>query len=176
MDTSTARIALTAALVAAFLAIETVRSYANARALRARGAIEPAGDVYGVMAAAYPLALFAPFLAAIRSGPATLPVWTVGVVLFLAAKALKFSAIHALGPRWTFRVLVIPGEPLVTSGPYRYLRHPNYVAVAGEIAGVAAMCGAPLIGTAALLGFGALMWRRIAIEERALGRSARRGV
>ncbi len=168
IEAPTARIALSALLVVAFLILETLRSRANERALRARGAIEPAGDLYGAMAAAYPLALLAPFASAIRSGPATAPVWAAGVVVFLAAKALKFWAIHALGPRWTFRVLVVPGEPLVTSGPYRYLRHPNYLAVAGEIVGVATMCAAPAIGTMALLGFGALMWRRITIEERAL--------
>ena len=164
---------LSALFVVAFLILETLRSRANERALRARGAIEPAGDVYTAMAAAYPLALFAPFTAAIRDGPATATVWAAGVVMFLAAKTLKFWAIHALGPRWTFRVLVVPGERLVTSGPYRYLRHPNYLAVAGELAGVATMCAAPAIGLAALLAFGALMWRRIAIEERALTSASR---
>jgi methyltransferase len=173
-DAPTVRIALSILMVAVFLVIETLRSRANERALRARGAIEPADDVYPAMLAAYPLALFAPFAAVIGDGPATAPVWAAGVAVFLAAKALKFWAIHALGPRWTFRVLVVPGERLVTSGPYRYLRHPNYLAVAGEIAGVATMCAAPAIGLAALVGFGALMWRRIAIEERALTSSSSR--
>jgi methyltransferase len=160
--------AASALLVVTFLIIETLRSYANERALRARGAIEPPGDVYQLMSAAYPLALLAPFASPLIAGPAPLPVWTAGVIIFLVAKALKFWAIHALGPRWTFRVLVLPGEPLVTSGPYRYVRHPNYLAVAGEIVGVATMCATPAIGAVALLGFGALMLRRIAIEERAL--------
>ncbi|MGH9329684.1 MAG: isoprenylcysteine carboxylmethyltransferase family protein [Vicinamibacterales bacterium] len=164
------------ALVVVFLLFETLRSRANGRALRARGAIEPTGDVYRAMFVAYPLALLAPFASAIRSGPATAPVWAAGVVLFLAAKGLKFWAIGALGPRWTFRVLVVPGEPLVTSGPYQYLRHPNYLAVAGEIVGAATMCAAPAIGAAALLGFGALMLRRIAIEERALTSSSSRWI
>jgi methyltransferase len=145
----------------------------NERALRARGAIEPPGDVYRAMSVAYPLALFAPFVAVMRSGPAALPIWAAGVIIFLTAKALKFWAIRALGPRWTFRVLVLPGDPLVTSGPYRYVRHPNYAAVAGEIVGVATMCAAPAIGTIALVAFGALMLRRIAIEEQALGSSTR---
>lgn len=174
-DASAARLVLSALLVAIFLAAETLRSYANEQTLRARGAIEPAGDVYRAMAAAYPLALFAPFASALRSGPAEVPVWAIGLVIFLAAKALKFWAIDALGQRWTFRVLVLPGEPLVTSGPYRFLRHPNYVAVAGEIVGAATMCATPAIGAVALVGFGALMWRRMAIEERALdlGRTPR---
>jgi methyltransferase len=165
----THRLALSAFLVTAFLVIETLRSYRNERALRARGASEPAGDVYRAMAAAYPLALFAPFASALRDGPASIPIWVAGLAAFLAAKSLKFWAIHSLGDRWTFRVLVVPGAALVTSGPYRFLRHPNYLAVAGEIAGVATMCAAPAIGIVALAGFGALMWRRIVIEERALG-------
>ena len=161
---------LSALLIAIFLIAEALRSRRNERALRARGAIEPAGDVYAAMTAAYPLALFTPFALALGRGPAPLPIWTTGLIIFLAAKAMKFWAIHALGPRWTFRVLVMPGEPLVTAGPYRYLRHPNYLAVAGEIVGVATMCAAPAVGAVALVGFGALMLRRIAIEERALGR------
>jgi methyltransferase len=173
MDTPIVRTILSGVAVLVLLLGETVLSYMNERALRVRGAIEPAGDVYGAMSVAYPLALFAPFVAVMRSGPATLPVWAAGVIIFIVAKALKFWAIRALGPRWTFRVLVLPGDPLVTSGPYRYVRHPNYVGVAGEIVGVATMCAAPVIGTVALLGFGGLMWRRITIEEQALASSSR---
>lgn len=174
MEASTLRTALSTLLVVVLLLIEALRSRANERALRARGAIEPPGDVYRAMSVAYPLALLAPFASAIRNGPATLPVWTAGVIIFLAAKGLKVWAIRALGLRWTFRVLVVPGEPLVTAGPYRYLRHPNYLAVAGEIVGAATMCAAPAIGAIALLAFGALLWRRIAIEERALTSSSSR--
>jgi methyltransferase len=166
------RTALSALLVLVFLILETLRSRANERALRARGAIEPTGDVYRAMFVAYPLALLAPFAAALATRPATTPVWAAGLGLFLAAKALKFWAIHALGWRWTFRVLVVPGEPLVTSGPYRYLRHPNYLAVLGEIAGAALMCAAPVTGAAGFLGFGSLMLRRMTIEERALTSSS----
>jgi methyltransferase len=65
-------------------------------------------------------------------------------------------------------VIVVPGDSLVASGPYRYLRHPNYVGVVGEFIGTALMTGAIVTGPLALLGFGALLWRRIAVEERAL--------
>jgi methyltransferase len=65
-------------------------------------------------------------------------------------------------------VLVVPGEPLVTSGPYRFLRHPNYVAVAGELIGMALMMAAPVTGTLAVAGFGRLMVRRMRVEERSL--------
>ena len=54
----------------------------------------------------------------------------------MAAKALKWWAILTLGRFWTFRVIVVPGATLVAGGPYRWLRHPNYVGVIGELVGV----------------------------------------
>ncbi|MFD3538961.1 isoprenylcysteine carboxyl methyltransferase family protein [Streptomyces sp. NPDC058662] len=60
----------------------------------------------------------------------------------VAAQGLRWWCVAALGPRWNTRVLVVPGLPLVAAGPYRYLRHPNYVAVVAE--GVAL----PLVHTA----------------------------
>ena len=92
-----------------------------------------------------------------------------GAIVFTAAKVLKYWAIATLGPRWTFRVLVPPGSARVTGGPYRLLRHPNYVAVAGELAGVALMAQAPISGPIAVVAFGALMMARVGVEERALG-------
>jgi methyltransferase len=86
------------------------------------------------------------------------------------SKALKISAISALGVRWTFRVLVLPGAPLVKTGPYRVVRHPNYIAILGELAGVALIVWAPITGVIAFVAFGALIRRRIRVEERELGR------
>jgi methyltransferase len=94
----------------------------------------------------------------------------VGLLVFGYAKALKIWAISALGVRWTYRVLVVPGAALVSHGPYAFIRHPNYVAVVGELAGMAMIVWSPGSGTLAVIGFGALMLRRIAIEDRALGR------
>jgi methyltransferase len=168
VSTDVVRTALSALVVIALLLVETRRSRRNEEALRALGAIEPADDVYRIMQIAYPLSLLSPFGVAAFAGPAATSVWTAGAGLFLAAKALKFWAIQSLGRCWTFRVLVVPGAPLVTSGPYRFMRHPNYVAVAGEIVGVSVMCGAPILGALCLVVFGALMLRRIAVEERAL--------
>jgi methyltransferase len=95
----------------------------------------------------------------------------VGLVVWTASKALKYAAIHALGERWTFKVLVLPGAPLVTTGPYAILRHPNYVAVVGELAGTALLAWAPVVGVAGVVLFGLLMRARVAVEERALGRA-----
>jgi methyltransferase len=101
---------------------------------------------------------------------------SAGVALFVSAKALKVWAIRSLGPRWTYRVLVRPGAPLVTAGPYAFLRHPNYVAVVGELIGMALMVHATVTGVLMTMFFMELLRRRIAAEERALGLASRPGI
>lgn len=148
---------------------EAVRSRTNERALRAAGATEPARDVYGVMQLVYPLCFLAMIAEAwMRGRTVSGPPFVPGLLLFLAAKALKYWAIATLGARWTFRVLVPPASTRIVAGPYRMVRHPNYIAVAGELAGMALMAQAQVAGVAALAAFGALMVARIRIEERAL--------
>ena len=160
----------TLAAVLAVMAGEAVLSAHNASVLRARGAVEPHGDVYRLMQWAYPLGFIAMALEGAARGPSPPPVMLAGLVVFGAAKALKAWAISSLGPRWSFRVLVPPGEPPVVRGPYRLISHPNYLAVAGEIVGVALIVGALVSGGVTVVGFGWLMLRRIAVEDRALGR------
>ncbi len=143
-------------------------SAARERALRVAGAYEPPGDVYAVMQLAYPLS----FLVMIGEGalrPVTFDAVTAaGVAVFLSAKALKYWAIATLGGRWTFRVLVPPGSSRTVRGPYRFVRHPNYVAVAGELAGAGLAMHAWYTIVPAVVFFGALMRRRVLVEERAL--------
>lgn len=147
---------------------ELTRSRRHERALRSRGAVEPEGDVYRWMAVAYPMIFVSMAVEGALLGPARDWALAAGFTIFVAAKLLKLWAIATLGLRWSYRVLVLPGEPLVTTGPYAYIRHPNYVAVFGEITGFAMMVGAPWTGIASLLLFGVLMRRRISIEENAL--------
>lgn len=156
--------------VLAVMAGEAVLSAHNASLLRARGAVEPPGDVYRTMQWAYPLGFVALAVEGAIAGPAAEPSLAAGILVFGLAKALKAWAISTLGPRWSFRVLVPPGEPPIVAGPYRFLRHPNYLAVCGEIAGAALLVGAVVTGVLFLAGFGVLMRRRIAVEDRALGR------
>ena len=157
-----------ASVVFAFLIVEAVRAAQNERAQRARGGIEPSGDVYRLMQIAYPGSFLAMlFEGIVRDGPPRTAM-LAGVGLFALAKALKWWAILSLGPSWTFRVIVVPGSPRVASGPYRWLRHPNYVAVAGEFVGSALMTGALVSGPVTLLVFGALLVKRMAVENRAL--------
>jgi len=155
------------------MAGEAVLSSYNERLLRARGAIEPEGDVIGSMRWAYPGAFVLMGIEGALTGPAPPNVLLGGLALFGFAKALKIWAMSSLGTRWSYRVLVVPGEPLVTAGPYRFIAHPNYLAVAGEIASVAAIVWAPVTGVLATIGFGWLMIARIRIEDKALGRSAK---
>lgn len=148
---------------------EAVRSSANERALRAAGAVEPRGDVYAVMQLAYPGCFLAMTVEAWWRSRALTPVVIAGMLIFILAKALKYWCIATLGSRWTFRVLVPPGSRRTLKGPYRVLRHPNYLAVAGELIGFAALAQAPIAGTVAVALFAALLLARIRVEERALG-------
>ena len=141
----------------------------NDRTLRARGAVEPPDDVYRIMRFAYPGAFLLIGLDALRHEWLSRDVVLLGLVLFGWAKALKFWVIRTLGSRWSFRVMVVPGLPLITGGPYRWVRHPNYVAVLGEIAAIAVTLSAPVSGAIAVLGFAWLLRKRILVEERALG-------
>ena len=131
-----------------------------------------------VMAVLYPAAFVAMVVeglwrASHAAGPDNGPNWFLsGVLLFVAGKALKYWAIRSLGPRWTFKVFVLPGRPLVTTGPYRYLAHPNYVGVVGELVGAAMMCGAPIAGVIGVLTFGAAMWKTRAVRSRRAPRCA----
>lgn len=152
------------------MAGEAALSAHNEAVLRARGAIEPPDDVYRTMRWAYPACFAAMAIEGAQAGPAPPNALAAGLAVFGLAKALKISAITALGVRWTFRVLVLPEAPLVATGPYRVLRHPNYVAIVGELVGVALIVWAPLMGLVSLVGFGWLMWKRIRVEDRALGR------
>jgi methyltransferase len=149
---------------------EAALSSSNERLLRGRGAVEPAGDVYKTMRWAYPACFVAMAVEGAATGPASREILTAGLAVFGLAKALKMWAISTLGTRWTFRILVVRNTPLVARGPYALVRHPNYVAVIGELIGMALIVSAPFTGALAVVGFGLLLRRRIAIEDRALGR------
>jgi methyltransferase len=150
------------------MVVEAARARSNEQAQLARGGVEAAGDVYKLMRFAYPLSFAAMLAEGAQRGTPTVGLAVAGSTLFAAAKALKWWAILTLGPFWTFRVIVVPGAALVAIGPYRWFRHPNYVAVVGELVAVALATGAFWSGAAAMTGFGLLLAKRIAVEEKAL--------
>ncbi len=149
---------------------ELAVSARNERRLRALGAREhPAGHfaLLLLVHVLFPIALAGEVL---TLGARPGPLWPVWLALFLAAHALRFASMRSLGERWHVRIWVVPGMPLVRRGPYRWLRHPNYLAVAVEL------IVAPLIFGAwrTSLGISALnlvaLGMRIRAENRALGR------
>jgi methyltransferase len=157
------------AVIVPFLIVETIRSGYNERQLRKQGAIEPAGDPWGPISVIYTGGFVAMMLEGLARGGATQQWMVAGLLVFTLGKLIKFWAVRTLGPRWSFRILVLPGAPLVTGGPYRYMTHPNYVGVFGEFVGSAVMLNAPVAGIVISLAFLYFLRKRIAVEERALG-------
>jgi methyltransferase len=90
------------------------------------------------------------------------------LALFVVLQALRAWVIASLGARWTTRIIVVPGAPLVRKGPYRWLRHPNYLVVGGEIAVLPLALGLPLYAAVCSLANAVLLWIRIRAESRAL--------
>jgi methyltransferase len=164
---------VTLAVIVGLMLAENRLSRANQAALERRGAITPDGDVWPWMAALYPLS-FALMGAegiwrAVVAPVATAANWFVaGVLVFVAAKAVKYWAIRTLAERWSFRVMILPGLPLIRYGPYRYLSHPNYVGVAGELIGTAMMMTAAISGPVMCAAFGVVLWGRVRFENRVL--------
>ncbi len=157
-------------LLAAERLVELRVSTRNARRLLAAGGVEAGRGHYPAM-----VVFHAAFLAACALEPLLLPrAWPAAASLAalaaaLLAQGLRWWAVASLGGRWTTRVVVLPGAPPATGGPYRWLAHPNYLAVALELAAVPLIGGAVLTAAAATLGNAALMAVRIPAEERALG-------
>jgi methyltransferase len=151
-------------LVAIQRLLELAWARRNTRRLLAEGARE-------VGAAHYPLflVLHASWLAAIA---VTVP-WTrtpnvVLVALFLLLQAMRVWVVVSLGRYWTTRILTRDDAPLVRRGPYRWIRHPNYLVVAGEIAVLPAAFGAWAVAGIWSVLNALLLFHRIRIENAAL--------
>jgi methyltransferase len=98
--------------------------------------------------------------------------WPVLAAVAVAAEGLRWWAIASLGPRWTTRVFALPGQPLVTAGPYRWLSHPNYLAVAALTLALPLVFGA---WRAAVLGLTLYLFTlalRLPAERRAMALAA----
>jgi methyltransferase len=100
--------------------------------------------------------------------------WTA-LAIVIASQSLRWWCIASLGRQWNTRVIVVPGLPLVSRGPYRRLRHPNYVAVVLEGAALPLVHSAWATAAVFTLLNAALLARRIQVEERALATVAGEG-
>lgn len=155
-------------LVIAQRLLELAHARANTRRLLARGAVEVGAAHYPLFVllhAAWLLSLIAtvPWMAEPHPAP------LVGFGLLMGARVWVMVS---LGPYWTTRILTLPGAPLVRNGPYRWLRHPNYWVVSGEVALLPLAFDA--VGVAVVFSAlnGGLLAYRIAIEEKALSSRA----
>jgi methyltransferase len=157
-------------LVAAERLVELVVARRNAAWSLARGGTEHGRGHYPPMVLLHKALLVGCLVEpAVMARPFVPALGVPMLLLVVAAQALRWWCIASLGPRWNTRVIVVPGLPLVTRGPYRWLRHPNYLAVVVEGAAL------PLVHSAWLTAgaFTALnLWLlgvRIRCEEAALG-------
>ena len=162
--------ALLAALVVQRLA-ELRLASRNTRALLAAGGREHDERGYHafvVLHALFIAGLVAEFTLAPWAGDVH-PLLTGGLLLlFLGAQALRYWAIRTLGVRWTTRIVTIPGAAPVRDGPYRYVRHPNYLAVVVELLVIPLAFGLPVTAVVATAANAVLLARRIRLEEEAL--------
>lgn len=96
------------------------------------------------------------------------PWWPLWLLILILAQALRIWAIVSLGRFWNTRIIVVPGRMPVLKGPYRFLRHPNYVVVVTEICVIPVLCGAYLTAIVFSAANALVLYLRIREEERAL--------
>ncbi len=151
------------ALVTAQRLAELRLAKRNTRRLLERGAVEHARSHYPLV-----VAVHAAWLAALWWWAPGRPINVALLALFLLLQLARLWIIGTLGERWTTRIIVLPGAPLVRNGPYRFVSHPNYVVVAAEIAVLPLVFGLWEVALAFSLLNAAVLAVRISAEERAL--------
>ena len=142
---------------------ELVIARANTRKLLGRGAIEVGANHYPLV-----VLVHAAWLIALWIWGRDQDVNLVALAAFAVLQGLRLWVLATLGSRWTTRIIVLPGEPLVTSGPYKYLSHPNYAVVAGEIALLPLALHLPLLALVFTVLNAAVLVIRIRAEARGL--------
>jgi methyltransferase len=152
------------ALVALQRLVELIHAERNTRALRTKGAEEYAlwqHPLFVLLHAAWLVAML------VFISPAQPANWYL-LAVFVVLQALRAWVIATLGPFWTTRIISLPGAPIVQSGPYRWMRHPNYAIVVAEIAVLPLAFGAVTIALVFSILNAGLLALRIRAEEDAL--------
>jgi methyltransferase len=135
----------------------------NTRRLLAKGAHEVARGHYPYM-----VAVHAGWLAALwLLGPGP-PIHVIPLIVYAALQVVRVWVIATLGERWTTRIIILPGEPLVRHGPYRWLDHPNYLIVIAEIAVLPLVFGLPVVAGFFSVLNAIVLWVRLREENEAL--------
>jgi methyltransferase len=145
---------------------ELVLSRYNTHRLLARGAVEIAPRHYPLI-----VAVHAAWLVSLWVLGHDQPVNIVALVFYLLLQGFRFWVMRTLGSRWTTRIIVLPEQPLVSAGPYRFLSHPNYAVVAGEMVLLPLVLGLPLLAAVFTVLNAAVLVIRIRAENHALAAS-----
>ena len=142
---------------------ELVLARRNTARLLSRGAVEYAPGHYPLI-----VALHATWLGGLWLLAWNRPILWAWLAFFAALQVLRVWVLATLGRRWTTRIIVLPEAPLVKNGPYRFLSHPNYVVVIGEIAVLPLVFGLPWYALVFSLLNGVILFLRITAENAAL--------
>lgn len=158
---------LAAVLILGYVSIERLCELfingRNTKRLRQLGAREYGAGHYPLMVGFHTLWLVAVWTLGFRRAPD--PFW---LAVFILLQAARLWVMATLGPRWTTRIIVVPGEELVKEGPYRFLNHPNYWVVAGEVAVLPLVFGLPLVALIFSILNAGMLWVRVREENKAL--------
>jgi methyltransferase len=151
--------------------LELVVSARNARRVLARG-----GKEYGAGHFPWLVCVHVLFIAGIAAevlflGTRPGALWPLWLAVWAGAQLLRYAAVRALGERWNVRIIVVPGMPLVRTGPYRRLRHPNYVAIVIELIAAPLIFGAWRTALVVSLLNALALRTRIRVENDALNSS-----
>lgn len=160
--------ALILGLVTAQRLGELVLARRNTRRLLAQGAHEVGAAHYPLIVALHAVWLLGLWYLAVYQLPAGQSVNLFWLLLFVVLQLARVWVIASLGGRWTTRIIILPGATLVRRGPYRFLSHPNYWVVAGELLVLPLVFGLAWYGLAFTLLNAAVMWIRIRAEAAAL--------
>lgn len=151
-------------LVAAERLFELLYAARNTRRLSARGAVEHGAGHYPLIVLLHTAWLVTAFIFAPRD---VAPVWA-WLGIYIVLQAARAWVILSLGSYWTTRIISLPDAPLVRRGPYRFLKHPNYAVVSGEIAVLPLALREPLVALVfSALNLALLAWR-VRVENEAL--------
>jgi methyltransferase len=142
---------------------ELVLARRNTARLLAKGAIEIGARHYPLL-----VAMHAAWLACLWVRGRDQSVDLTALSAFIAMQGLRLWVLATLGERWTTRIIVLPGAPLVTSGPYRYFSHPNYAVVAAEIVLLPLALHLPWLALVFTILNAAVLTIRLRAEQRAL--------
>ena len=159
------------ALVVLQRAGELVLANRNTQKLKAQGAVEIGAGHYRFIV----LLHMAWLMAVLWMIPFPVVIYWGWILVFLLLQALRVWVIASLGPYWTTRIISLPGMPLVKRGPYRFIRHPNYLVVAGEILVLPLAFGETLVAIVFSIANAAVLYWRIRQEETGLAPRRERG-